>query len=174
MVSFCCIIETAWGFYYHVKCVFYFFLSPTVWDDPSDACRLQRKSRHVQVAAATRSRCELQWARTRVHGADVRRPVRYAVGCLTFISATLERLSLNALLFLCACREDRYHVDDVGRRGRNGRGQLCRKDGRTDGRLCWYVWMWHSHKSQVCLSLLSSHSTSLSVRNIDFTCVGRT
>lgn len=37
-----------------------FTLSPTVWDDPSHACCVQRKSRHVQIAAATWSRCELQ------------------------------------------------------------------------------------------------------------------
>lgn len=53
-----------------------FLLRPTEWDDPSHACCLQGKSRHVQAAAATRSGRELQPTRARIHGADVRRPVR--------------------------------------------------------------------------------------------------
>lgn len=70
---------------------FFFCSVSSVWDDPSHACRLQRKSRHVQVAAATRSRCELQWTRAWIHSADVCWPVRYAV------NLTGEILKLNLL-----------------------------------------------------------------------------
>lgn len=78
----CCVMRVVRSWLCKSDCVshamFFVCVLHTVWDDPSNACCLQRKSRHVQVAPPAWSRCELQWTWTWIHSANVRWPVRYA------------------------------------------------------------------------------------------------
>lgn len=57
-------------------CPFWF---SKVRHDSVDARRMQGPGGHVSSAAAARSRCQLQPARVRIHGSDVRWSVRYSV-----------------------------------------------------------------------------------------------
>lgn len=120
------------------------FVSSTVWDDSSHARCVQREGRHVQAAAAARSRCQLQPARARIHGAHVRWPVRRV--SRRHVAAAVEyRPPCASLKHTCsfewtsvsALREDRHYVDDAGRRGRNRRDQLSGTDRGADGSFCW-------------------------------------